>query len=222
MTVDLSPRFTLSLRGYDKDEVDEYLESLVEHSNDVGSALGAARERIRQLEERLTEVEARDVPSGARMVGDRVAAILQEAEAAAADAVSQAQAQAEYLLEEARQEADTLRRQAAAATAEAREALDAAQRSAEDQLQRAESEAKGRASAIIAEGEARARRRQAQIEGWAQEVIQATQADQARLAEEFVETRRRHEEDLNALTKRRDEALATLRQLHTSLTEAIN
>ncbi|MHB8505903.1 MAG: DivIVA domain-containing protein [Acidimicrobiales bacterium] len=233
MAIDLSPspRFTLALRGYDKDEVDDYLESLVAHASDSDDALTGARERIRQLDAEVERLSARvgeleeaarhEPPYTVRAIGERITLILEEAEAGAADALSQAQAQADYIVEEARQEAETLRRQAAAATAEARETRESAQRVVEEQLERAQSEARSRASAIVAEGEARARRRQAQIEGWAQEVISATQADQAQLSDEFAQVRRRHETELAELVAHRDEVVSGLRSLQATLAQAV-
>ncbi len=234
MAIDLSPspRFTLSLRGYDKDEVDDYLESLAAHATDADGALDGARDRIRQLEAEVQRLSARvaeleevvrhEPPHTVRAIGERITLILEEAEAGAADALAQAQAQADYIVEEARQEAEILRRQAAAATAEAREVRESAQRVVEEQLERAQSEARSRSAAIVAEAEARARRRQAQIEGWAQEVIAATQADQAQLSEEFAQVRRRHETELTGLVTQRDDVVANLRHLQAALAQAVD
>jgi DivIVA domain-containing protein len=231
MAIDLSPRFTLSLRGYDKDEVDDYLESLAAHASDADGALLSARDRMRQLEAEIQRLSARvaeledairgEVPHTVKAIGERITLILGEAEAGAAEALALAQGQAQGMVEEAQREADSLRRQAAAAAAEAREVRDSAVRTAEEHGARVEAEAKARATAIINEAEARARRRQAQIEGWAQDVITATQADQAQMAEEFTVIRRRHESEVGELVAQRDDVVATLRTLQAALGRAV-
>jgi DivIVA domain-containing protein len=230
--IDVSPRFTLSLRGYDKDEVDEYLESLNARSTDTDEQLYEIQERTRELEterqrllSRVTELEdaiCAETPHTVRALGERITLILNEAEAGAGDALTQARVQADYLLSEAQEEADTLRRQAAMFAAQANETLAGAQRQAEDLAERLEAEARARAASIVSDAEGRARRRQEQIEGWAQEVIARTHADQARLSEEWAVTRRRHEADLAELVARRDEAVATLRALQGALSQAVD
>lgn len=232
MATDLTPRFTLSLRGYDKDEVDEYLESLAEQATDADGELVASRRQsqelgseIQRLSVRVAELEEAirgESPHTVRALGERITLILGEAEAGAAETVAQAESRADQLLAQAREEAEELRRQAAEALAEAREAREDAQRAADDQLARAQSEARSRATAILGEAESRARRRQAQIEGWAQEVITATQADQAQMAEEFAVIRRRHESELAELTAQRDEVVTSLRGLQQSIVRAVD
>lgn len=232
MATDLTPRFTLSLRGYDKDEVDEYLESLAAHATDSDGELVASRQRSRDLEAQVQRLSARvgdledairgESPNTVRAIGERISLILGEAEAGAAETLEQAELRADQVLAQAREESEELRRQAAEALAEAREAREEAQRAAEDQLERAQSEARARAAAILGEAESRARRRQAQIEGWAQEVITATQADQAQMAEEFAVVRRRHEMELSTLLAERDDVVASLRSLQHSIVRAVD
>ncbi len=231
MVTDLTPRFTVSLRGYDKDEVDEYLESLAAHATDADGELMAHRQRNRDLDSEVQRLAARvreledairtETPHTVRAIGERITLILSEAEAGATETLAQAESRADQLLAQAREEAEDLRREATTELAEAREVREESQRAAEEQLQRAEAEAKARASAILNEAESRARRRQAQIEGWAQEVIAATQADQAQMAEEFALLRRRHESELIELTTRRDDVVASLRSLQQSISRAV-
>ncbi len=232
MVTDLTPRFTVSLRGYDKDEVDEYLESLAAHATDADGELMAHRQRTRDLEAEVQRFSGRvrdledairsETPHTVRAIGERITLILSEAEAGATETLAHAESRADQLLAQAREEAEDLRRQATTELAEARETREESQRAAEEQLQRAEAEAKARASAILNEAESRARRRQAQIEGWAQEVIAATQADQSQMAEEFALLRRRHEAELIELTTRRDDVVASLRSLQQSISRAVD
>jgi cell division septum initiation protein DivIVA len=232
MVTDLTPRFTVSLRGYDKDEVDEYLESLATHATDADGELMAYRQRSRDLESEVQRLGSRvreledairtETPHTVRAIGERITLILSEAEAGASETLAQAESRADQLVAGAREEAEELRREATTELAEARETRKESQRAAEEQLARAEAEAKARASAILNEAESRARRRQAQIEGWAQEVIAATQADQAQMSEEFAILRRRHESELIELTTRRDDVVASLRSLQQSISRAVD
>jgi len=232
MVTDLMPRFTVSLRGYDKDEVDEYLESLATHATDADGELIAYRQRSRDLESEVQRLSARvreledairtETPHTVRAIGERITLILSEAEAGASETLAQAESRADQLVAQAREEAEELRREATTELAEARETREESQRAAEAQLARAEAEAKARASAILNEAESRARRRQAQIESWAQEVIVATQADQAQMSEEFAILRRRHESELIELTTRRDDVVASLRSLQQSISRAVD
>ncbi|MDA8061120.1 MAG: DivIVA domain-containing protein [Actinomycetota bacterium] len=232
MVTELMPRFTVTLRGYDKDEVDEYLESLATHATDADGELLAHRQRQRELESEVQRLGGRvreleqairtESPHTVRAIGERITLILSEAEAGASETLAHAHSRAEQLVAEARNEAEDLRQQATTELAEARQTREEAERAAEEQLQRAEAEAKARASAILNEAEARARRRQAQIEGWAQEVIAATQADQAQMAEEFALLRRRHESELVELTTRRDDVVSSLRSLQQSIARAVD
>ncbi len=231
MATDLTPRFTVTMRGYDKSEVDEYLESLAVHANDADGELTASRQHQRELESEVARLRARvgeledairsETPHTVRAIGERITLILSEAEAGATDTLAQAQSRAEQLVTEAREEAEELHRRASEALAEAQATSAEAHREAEEHLARTESEARARATAILGEAEARARRRQAQIEGWAQEVIAATQADQAQMAEEFALVRRRHEAELADLLSRRDEVVAGLRDLQLAITQAV-
>jgi hypothetical protein len=82
-------------------------------------------------------------------------------------------------------------------------------------------EAKARASSILNDAEHRAQRRQDQIEKWAQEMIAHTQAEQARLFDEFAMIRRGHEAEVRALTGDRDDAITALRALQASLAQAV-
>jgi len=232
MAIDVSPRFTLSLRGYDKVEVDEYLEELSARSGEFDAQLNAYEERARALEHQKQRMAARiaeledairsESPHTVRALGERISLILGEAETGAEETLSQARSHADSLVADAEREAETLRRQASMYSAQAQETLAGAQRQAEELAERLEADAKARAAGIVADAEGRARRRHEQIESWAQEVIARTQADQARLTEEFAEVRRRHEAEVADLVVRRDEVVATLRSLTGALERAVN
>lgn len=232
MAIDVSPNFTVALRGYDKEQVDHYLESLSQRSSDSDDQLYDLQEQVRYFESeqqrllaRIEELEAAirtETPHTVAALGERLTLILSEAEEGAADTISQADARAEFLVAEAEREAETIRRQAEMFSAQASETLAGAQRQAEALAERLEAEARGKAASIVADAQARGQRRHDQIETWAQEVIARTHAEQARMAEEFAKVRRQHEVELNALLGERDDAIAALRSLQGSLVRAID
>jgi DivIVA domain-containing protein len=232
MAIDVSPNFTVALRGYDKDQVDQYLESISERSSEADDQLYEMQEQTRYLEnerermlgrvEELEEAIRTETPHTIAALGQRMTLILSEAEEGAADTVSQAEARATYLVSEAEKEAETVRRQAEMFAAQANETLAGAQRQAEALAERLEAEARSRAGSIVGDAQLRAQRRHDQIESWAQEVIARTQAEQARMVEEFGQIRRQHEAEVQALLVERDDAIAALRSLQGSLNRAIN
>lgn len=232
MAIDVSPRFTLSLRGYDKDEVDDYLESVVARTSEADTELYELRERARQLEtehqrliDRIDELEDAirgETPHTVRALGERITLILTEAEAGAAETLTQARMRADALVSEAESDAETMRRQALMFQAQANETLAGAQRQAEELAEQLEAGARTRVASIVSDAEGRARRRQEQIEGWAQEVIARTHAEQQKMSEEFAALRRRHEAHVVNLMAQRDEVVDALRSLQAALGRAVD
>ncbi len=231
MATDVSPTFTIALRGYDKDQVDHYLENLCERTSETDNELFDLQEQSRYLEtehqrlgRRIEELEGAirsETPHTVAALGERITLILTEAEEGAADTISQAEARADYVLGEAQLQAERLRQEAASSEAEARETLVAAQRQAEILAERIEAEGRTKAASIANDAELRARRRHEQIESWAQEVIANTQSEQAQLIEEFAKIRRHHEAQVQSLLGERDDAIAALRSLQGSLSRAV-
>ena len=80
------PSFTVSLRGYDREEVDEYLDSLAEalgqveeaeeHSRRLQSHVAKCNSRIRELEDRIRN----DAPKSGAALGERIGLLLNAAE----------------------------------------------------------------------------------------------------------------------------------------------
>jgi DivIVA domain-containing protein len=231
MALDISPRFTVSMRGYDKEEVERYLATVSERSSQSDDQLYELQEQNRYLEEeherlaaRVEELEAAirsETPHTVGALGERITLILNEAEEGASETLAKARTDAERIIAQAQVEADMLRRQAEANATEAADTLTAARRQADELTQRLELEAKARASSILNDAEHRAQRRQDQIEKWAQEMIAHTQSEQARMADEFAMVRREHEAEVRTLTGDRDDAIAALRALQGSLAQAV-
>lgn len=91
--------FGTALRGYDLDEVDEFLDEVVATLRDQETALAEARRRIFALEEEISRKSD---------VEGEIARVLVAAQRTADDLVAEARAEAERLLEEARLDAERI------------------------------------------------------------------------------------------------------------------
>ncbi|MDE3204007.1 MAG: DivIVA domain-containing protein [Acidobacteriota bacterium] len=210
------PSFTVSLRGYDRMEVDEYLDSLaealgqVEEAEDRNRAMQAHIERLNTRIADLEERISKDVPRTGAVLGERIAILLRGAEETAADTIGRAEATAAGMIEKAREEVASAEDQARGAIARG-----------EEQARRIEAAARAEAAEIVAEAEARATARTRQIEQWAEQVISHTRAEEARMLAEQKEKRERGEAELRALADQRDAVAATIAGLRESLGQAL-
>ena len=211
-----SPSFTVSLRGYDREEVDHYIDSLAEALEQVDdsseqnrhlqSIVNRLNGRIKELEDRINS----EAPRSGAMVGERIGILLREAEEAASDTVTRAETRAAAVV--------------AAAEAKEHEADDivrAALARGEDQSRRIESAARAEAAEIVAEAEARATARTRQIEQWAEQVISHTRAEEARMLREQQERRKAAKAELQFLSDQQDEASRVLTDLRDALGQAL-
>jgi DivIVA domain-containing protein len=95
-----SPSFTVSLRGYDRMEVDEYLDSLAEALGQVELAeqrcqglqaeVDRQKARISDLERRMNS----EIPRNGVVLGERIAILLRSAEETASDTLDRADEEA--------------------------------------------------------------------------------------------------------------------------------
>jgi cell division initiation protein len=114
--------FRLGLKGYNVDEVDEYLEKAAVEAESVTEQLRQATERLRQANERVTQLESerRDTPPQTEAVGDEtlqrtlllaqkfVDQTKRDSEAEAAEVVNQAEERARATLAQAEERARQL------------------------------------------------------------------------------------------------------------------
>jgi len=211
-----APSFTVSLRGYDREEVDEYLDSLAEalgqveeaeeHSRRLQSHVAKCNARIRELEDRIRS----DTPKSGAALGERIGLLLTAAEETAADTVSQAETNAARIVAAAE-----------ARAAEAEELMRNATCRADEQARRIETVARGEAAEIVAEAEARAAARTRQIEQWAEQVISHTRAEEARLYLEQQNAREAATAALASLAEQRAAAASTLIDLREAIGRAV-
>jgi DivIVA domain-containing protein len=211
-----SPSFTVSLRGYAREEVDEYLDSLAEALGQADEAEEQTRRlqahvarcnaRIKELEDRIRA----DTPRSGIALGERIGVLLHEAEEAASDTVTQADAEAARIVAAAETRAN-----------EADELMRTVTARAEEQAHRIETVARGEAADIVAEAEARAAARTRQIEQWAEQVISHTRAEEARLYAEQQAAKEAATGELQALASQRASAACTLIELREAIGRAV-
>ena len=210
------PEFAIALRGYDRDQVDEYVARLrdwmAEAQSRVDLAESAAEAERRDataLRDRLAELESKgpQLPPSFESVGAKIARMLALAEESAAELRQRAEEDAEARLSQARQAADQLLRNAEARLAEARSAADELLRNAET---RSREEAEARASDLITD----ARRLAGDIVRHAEERAAATVAEvearHDRLTAEVAAILGRRQEIVEDLTRLRDAIDATI------------
>jgi DivIVA domain-containing protein len=211
-----APSFTVSLRGYDREEVDEYLDSLAEalaqveeaeeHSRRLQAHVARCNTRIKELEDKIRA----DTPRTGVALGERIGLLLHEAEDAAAEVVASAEAEASRTVAAAE-----------ARAAEAEDLMQSATARAEDQARRIETVAKGEAAEIVAEAEARAVARTRQIEQWAEQVISHTRAEEARMFVEQQKAKETAAAEVRCLADQRRAAAATLLSVRDAIGRAV-
>jgi DivIVA domain-containing protein len=211
-----NPSFTVSLRGYDREEVDEYLDSLAEALEQVESAEEHTRQlqaHINRLNARIKELEDRlgsESPKSGLLLGERIGILLRQAEETAEDTVNRAEAQAAKIITAAEQRAE-----------DADQVVRSAKSRGEEEGRRVEAAARTEAAEIIAEAEGRATARTRQIEQWAEQVISHTRAEEARMLQEQKSLRERFAAEMVDLQTQRTAAHRTLSELRDVLARAI-
>jgi DivIVA domain-containing protein len=211
--------FDVVLRGYDRRQVDDYLDRVEAALNDADARhaedaqrLSALESQVVDMHERLADAERRAEgrPEPAPVAGDRIAAMLRLAEEEAGairDAAKQeaerivTEAQAQASQESAKRTADLDRRERDISTAA--EDADATRRQAQQEADRLRTEA---------EEEAQATRQQAQ-----EELRRMHEAGQLEAAAMTAEARRQVED----LSRQRDAIAAQLQSLRDTLAGAV-
>ena len=143
------PDFTVSLRGYDRQQVDEYVRRL---TLDLDEAHARALSAEQRLAERPTSLSGSFAD-----LGPHVAGVLERAAHEADQLRSEAQSYAEHVRQEADRAAEDLRTlagsEAATATAQRDALLTEARNRADELLQRSQRHADQRAAEVLAAAE---------------------------------------------------------------------
>jgi cell division septum initiation protein DivIVA len=108
LTPELAPEFAVTVRGYDRAQVDEYIDWLREWLSNATVRMesaeaesGQLREQLRRLQERVDELEVETSDQPPRTIGalgDRMTRILVLAEEGAATVRADAEAEAELVM----------------------------------------------------------------------------------------------------------------------------
>jgi hypothetical protein len=228
------PDFAMALRGYDRLQVDDYLERQQRWAADVELRLADAERRAeagetaaRTLRARVAELEAKEredaegPPRSIQALGDRVGHILQTAWDAGEEV-------REEVVSSARAEAAEIERQAAERDAESGTAIERARAQASDIAaagEQARHEAEAEAARIREEAEGTARVKAAEIVSNAEAIAERVRNDATATAERTIEAAERHRDELEeviaGLVQRRDAAMAELDRVRAALEQVV-
>lgn len=193
------PEFALAMRGYDRQQVDDYVRTLRQYLEEMSTrttnAEQAAGEQARAAAD--SHGAGRDPYSS---LGDRVTGILREAENAASQMRQDAERDAAGLLVEARRSAATSNDTVVRAQAQADQLLSAARDDAQRLLARFRDHAEQQAAALLSEAETEARQVREQALAQAEQTRSSIQDDKRRLQEEIQELHSRHRQARDSLT----------------------
>jgi hypothetical protein len=224
----------MALRGYDRLQVDDYLERQQRWAAEVVARLADAEQRAEAseastttLRARLAELEAKQreeadgPPRSIAALGDRVGRILQTAWDAGEEV-------REEVVSTARTEAAEIERRAVEREAEANAALERARDQAAAETaagEQARHEAEAEAARIREEAEGTARVKAAELVSTAEATAERVRNDAAASAERTIEAAERRRDELEdviaGLVQRRDAALAELDRVRAALEQVV-
>ena len=218
------PQFAVAMRGYDRVQVDEYVERLNEWARDwkerAREAEAGSRRAARQLDEltqRLDEMEDDDPEGGPRSIkalGERVGAILKEAYAAADDLRLQAETRAEAARTEAAAEVDRLRLEAEELRTQAAADVDRLRAEADEMRSNGLGVAQAEAASMRAEAREDAERICREATAEAAAILEAARSDAERITAAA-------QSELRSLVELRDSVIRHLADLHRQLAGAL-
>lgn len=226
-----APSFTKAMRGYDIDEVDEYVDALhdtedkqAEEHRAVDMTNQALKADVERLTARIAELEAcirSETPRSIAALGERLTLVLEEAEAGAEETLRSAHDEAEALLSSARATADEDRTLAAAQAAETERMARVMLVAAEERASTLEAAAERRSETLVREAEGRALTRKAEIDDWVEAVRTHIEGEEARASAEFARLRAVRYADLVDLRRRQEELVASLMRMGSTLEEIV-
>jgi cell division septum initiation protein DivIVA len=227
MTTELTPQFAVTVRGYDRAQVDDYVDTLRNWHGNATARMQAAeteaaqlREQVVRLRQRVADLEqqtGQEPPRTITALGDRVTRILQLAEEAAAQTRTEAEAEARMIVSKAEDEAEANARTTRARQVEVETFLTSATEQAQQAVQHAEQRASEAAARLTSEAEARAAQRESEARERSQQIIAEAEANRARVLEELAAERSRAGAEVEALRTKRDEIRTGLSHLQESL-----
>ncbi|MGH9123827.1 MAG: DivIVA domain-containing protein [Acidimicrobiales bacterium] len=231
-TTELEPQFAVTVRGYDRAHVDEYVDTLREWLANATQRMEAAEFENNHLREEVVVLRARAAqmerqhqdgpPRTIEALGDRVSAILLLAEEGAQTLRADADAEAVSILGRARQEASDLVHAAEGRKAEMEAFIAGAAEQAAAIVRQAESRGAEAASRLLGEAEARTTRCEAEAAERAKALVAAAETDRDRILAQLHERQAVLQFDLQRLEGERNEAVGALTKLRESLNRTIS
>ncbi len=232
MTTELAPQFAVTVRGYDRAHVDDYVDTLREWLANATQRMEAAefesgqlREQVVLLRTRLAQLERQlndGPPRTIEALGDRVSAILLLAEEGASTVQADADAEAEAIIGRARQEAADLVKVAQGRKIEMEAFIAGAADQASAMVQQAESRGAEAANRLLSEAEARATTREAQARERAVAVVADAEAQRDRVLGQLHDEQAAVGAELRRLSGERNDVIEGLTRLRESLHRTIS
>jgi cell division septum initiation protein DivIVA len=239
MTTELAPEFAVTVRGYDRVQVDEYVDTLREWLGNATLRMEAAegenaqlREQVMMLRNRLTQLDQQlgdTPPRSMQALGDRVTRILELAEEGAIAVQADADAEAVSILGRARQDAVDLVRAAQTRQVEMEAFIAGASEQAAALVHQAEAQGAEAAQRMLTEAEARAKAsdaeaasREAQAAERARAIVADAEAERERTLAHLKEEQDAIAAELQRLSAERDEVRDGLTRLREHLHRTIS
>lgn len=219
------PSFTVALRGYHKEEVDDYLRQVREAEAEEASTRVRLEAEIDRLHRRVATLErclSEETPHTIDALGERVVLILRHAEEGANQALAEAHAQAEALRREAAERAENFVRQASLRCTQATQQLASARAEADDMRQQQEANAARQAAEIVARAEQQALALVSEGRRRAEEIGQRVREEEARSREAMFQLRARFDAEIDRLAERRRRLLESLEAIHAALGDTLS
>jgi DivIVA domain-containing protein len=224
--------FAVTVRGYDRAQVDEYVDTLREWLDNAVTRMEAAesesgrlgqqvlllRTRVAQLERQLNDSPPRSIAA----LGDRVTQILRLAEEGAVTVQADAEAEAIAILGRARQEAGDLIRDGQARRSEMETFAAGARQQATEVLEQAEGRATEAADRILGDAEARAVEREAQAVQRARGVIADAEGQRKHILAQLEKKELDLRVEVERLVSERDGVRDGLSRLRESLRRTVS
>ncbi len=231
MTTELTPQFAVTVRGYDRAQVDDYVDTLRNWHGNATARMQAAeteaaqlREQVVRLRQRVADLEqqtGQEPPRTITALGDRVTRILQLAEEAAAETRTEAAAEARMIVSKAQDEAESIARATRARQVEVDTFLTSATEQAQQAVQQAEQRASEAGARLTSEAEARAAQRETESKERSKQIVAVAEANRARVLEQLAGEQTRARAHVDGLRTKRDEIRAGLSHLQESLTSIL-
>ncbi|MDQ1427484.1 MAG: hypothetical protein QOK39_960 [Acidimicrobiaceae bacterium] len=231
-TTELAQEFAVTVRGYDRAQVDSYVDTLREWLGNATLRMEAAeaqnsqlREQVVLLRTRLAQLEQQvsdHPPRTIEALGDRLSQILLLAEEGAIAVQADAEAEAVAIIGRARQEAADMVGAAQSRHAEMEAFVAGAGQQAADVIQRAEAKGVEAARQLLADAETRAAAREAQAAEKAETIVSDARGERDRTLDLLHEERAALLSELRRLTTERDEVRGGLTKLKESLHRTIS